>query len=143
MYSLNIEKKAVLPPEPSEIRLQAAILSSLAAVAVSFLARFAFGAPLVPEVLADFVFALLPISLVEFGVGLLGPFAKQLGFIGCVVAYFIALAAAAELSLRIPKRHRRLAIVLLGAAAWAVTMFAVFPAIGAGIAGKSTRQGAQ
>src|SRR6185295_9992685 len=78
-----------------EIRLQVALIAAIAAVSASLIARFAFGAPLVPELLAQFIFAVAPIWMVEPAVALLGPFAKHLAFLGCIVVYLIALAAAA------------------------------------------------
>src|SRR5205085_10632979 len=78
-----------------EIRLQVALIAAIAAVAASLMARFVFGAPLVPELLAQFFFSVAPIWMVEAAVGLLGPFAKHLAFLGCVVIYLIALCAAA------------------------------------------------
>src|ERR1051325_1946917 len=78
-----------------EIRLQVALIAAIAAVAVSLIARFVFIAPLVPELLAQFFFSVAPLWMVEAAVALLGPFAKHLAFLGCVVVYLIALAGAA------------------------------------------------
>src|SRR5436853_2331557 len=78
-----------------EIDLQVALIAAFAAVAASLIARFVFAAPLVPELLAQFFFAVAPIWMVEAAVALLGPFAKHLAFLGCVVVYLIALTAAA------------------------------------------------
>jgi len=95
MRTLNIEGRPPDKPTITELRFQAAVLGSVITVIVSLVARYTLRAPLVPELLSDFVFAVLPISLVEAGVSLLGPFAKQLGMLACVVVYFLALTGSA------------------------------------------------
>jgi DMSO/TMAO reductase YedYZ molybdopterin-dependent catalytic subunit len=130
-----------------EIRLQVALIAAIAAVAASLVARFGFGAPLVPELLAQFIFAVAPISIVEAGVALLGPFAKHLAFLGCVVVYLIALAAAAFAFLQLTaapastvvRRVRYGAFVL---SVYLFTLLLIIPLLGGGIAGQYLRQGA-
>jgi hypothetical protein len=82
MLELNLEGAPPRQPTAAEINFQAALLAAVLAVVLSLIVRYGFGAPLVPELLSQFIFATLPISIIEFGVGLLGPFAKQLAFIG-------------------------------------------------------------
>ena len=72
ILSLNIDRDEP-QASPSEIRLQVAFIAAIAAVAASLVARFVFGAPLVPELLAQFFFAVAPIWMVEAAVALLGP----------------------------------------------------------------------
>jgi DMSO/TMAO reductase YedYZ molybdopterin-dependent catalytic subunit len=111
--TLNLNGAEPAPPTQSEARWQIALLVALAALAVSFAARYLFGIPLLPELLADFIFAVLPISLIEFGVSLLGPFAKHLAFIGCVALYLLALTGLARLVLeKASPRHSSLARAL-------------------------------
>ncbi|HYM00324.1 MAG TPA: molybdopterin-dependent oxidoreductase [Blastocatellia bacterium] len=141
MSILNIENKPAQTVGPEEVRLQAALVASILTLVAAFAARFLFRGILVPELAADYIFSVLPISLIEFGVSLLGPFAKQLGFIGCVVLYLAALTTAAELFLRLSKKRIALQFVALAAAAWGLTAFAFFPAIGAGFGGKFARGG--
>lgn len=122
LLALNIEGKQPLPPTQAEIRFQVALLSAVFATAASLLARFVFGAPLFPERLADTLFLVVPISVVEVGVALLGPFAKHLAFIGCVVAYAAALTGAASALLRYTALRRSLRAVLISLALGVVTM---------------------
>src|SRR6185295_17292941 len=128
-----------------EIRLQVALIAAIAAVAASLIARFVFGAPLVPELLAQFIFAVAPIWMVEAGVALLGPFAKHLAFLGCVVGYLMALAAAAFAFFQLmpspisaAARRTRLCVFVL--VVYLLTLFIVIPLLGGGIAGRYLRQ---
>src|SRR5690349_19579175 len=130
----------------SEIRLQVAFIAAIAAVVASLIARFAFGAPLVPELLAQFFFAVAPIWMVEAAVSLLGPFAKHLAFLGCVVVYLIALTAAAYAFLQIAPSTslpaRRVAQAAFALLIYLFTLILVIPLLGGGIAGRYLRQGA-
>ncbi len=68
-------------------RLAAAFAATIILVALMFLGRLALRLPLIPELLADRLFGLLPISFVEFGIQLLGIYAKKLGFVACVLTF--------------------------------------------------------
>jgi DMSO/TMAO reductase YedYZ molybdopterin-dependent catalytic subunit len=129
-----------------EIRWQVAFIAAIAAVVASLIARFAFGAPLVPELLAQFIFAVAPIWMVEPAVSLLGPFAKHLAFLGCVVAYLIALTAAAYAFLQIAPSPslliRRASLVAFALLVYLFTLILVIPLLGGGLAGRYLRQGA-
>ncbi|HKP85551.1 MAG TPA: molybdopterin-dependent oxidoreductase [Blastocatellia bacterium] len=143
---LNIEGTEQAASE-SEIRLQVALLAATAAVAASLIARFVFDAPLIPELLAQFIFAVAPIWAVEAAVGMLGPFAKHLAFIACVVVFLIALIAAALAYLRVVRARpsamsRGVSVALFTMAAWAAALFIVIPILGGGVAGRYLRQGA-
>src|SRR5215216_1436518 len=142
---LNIDKKPQAPDE-SEIRLHAALLAGIAAIGASLVARFAFGAPLVPELLAQFIFAVSPIWIVEIAVGMLGPFAKHLAFLACVVIYLAALVFAALGCLRYASKHervlyRRASIAGFAFVSWAITLLVIIPLLGGGVAGRYLRQG--
>lgn len=143
---LNIEKDPP-PPSEAEVRLHVAVLAGMAAAAASLIARFVFGAPLIPELLAQFVFAVSPIWAVEIAVGFLGPFAKHLAFLACVVAYMVALTLAAFAYLRYsPAREsvlaRRAGRAAFAFVTWALTLLLIIPALGGGLAGRYLRQGA-
>lgn len=130
-----------------EIRLQVALLAAIAAVAASVIARFAFGAPLVPELLAQFFFSVAPIWMVEIAVGLLGPFAKHLAFLGCVVVYLIGLTAAAFTFFQVAPLpasafNRRLALGGFALFVYLLTWLGLLPILGGGLAGQYLRQGA-
>ncbi|HVG21495.1 MAG TPA: molybdopterin-dependent oxidoreductase [Blastocatellia bacterium] len=143
---LNIEKDPP-PPTETEVRLHVALLAGVAAVAASLAARFVFGAPLIPELLAQFIFAVSPIWVVEIAVGFLGPFAKHLAFLACVVVYLIALAFAALGHLRFASAQesalvRRAGLAAFALITWASTLLVIIPALGGGLAGRYLRQGA-
>jgi DMSO/TMAO reductase YedYZ molybdopterin-dependent catalytic subunit len=106
--TLNLNGAEPAPPTQSEVRWQVAMLAAIAVLALSFVARYLFGIPLPPELLADFLFAVLPIWLIEFGVSLLGPFAKHLAFIGCVALYLVVLIGIARLLIGVFPRHSSL-----------------------------------
>src|SRR6266567_4792733 len=103
---LDLNKATPDLPTDTEIRFQVALLAVVPALIASFIARFLFDAPLVPELLAQFIFAIAPMWMVEIAVGMLGPFAKHLAFLGCTVIYLIALIAAAIAYLRYVPRSR-------------------------------------
>jgi DMSO/TMAO reductase YedYZ molybdopterin-dependent catalytic subunit len=143
---LNIDEEAKAAPTQAEVRFQVAALAALAAIVASLIARFAFDAPLVPELMAHFFFSIVPIWMVEIAVGMLGPFAKHLAFLACVVVYGLALAGAAIGSLRLTANRRpfvrRLSIVGLVLSLWIFTLAVVMPLLGGGILGRYLRQGA-
>ena len=144
---LDLNKAAPDPPAESEIRFQVALLAAVPALLVSFLARFAFDAPLVPELAAQFIFAVAPMWMVELAVGMLGPFAKHLAFLACTVVYLIALLAAAIAYLRMfPRRGsgfaQNVSPVAFAILILLVTELLLLPAIGGGIFGSRLRQGA-
>jgi hypothetical protein len=147
ILKLDLNKATPDPPTEQEIRFQVALLATVPALIASFLARFGFDAPLVPELLAQFIFAVAPIWMVEIAVGMLGPFAKHLAFLGCTVIYLIALMAAAIGYLRYPPRiysvrARYGSAIGFALLIWVVTVMILIPAVGGGLGGRYLRQGA-
>jgi DMSO/TMAO reductase YedYZ molybdopterin-dependent catalytic subunit len=147
ILKLNLNQSAPDQPSENEIRFQVALLAAVPALVSSFSARFVFNAPLVPELLAQFIFAIAPIWMVEIAVGMLGPFAKHLAFLGCTVLYLIALMAAAIAYLRyLPATtasSTRYALQFTYALLiWMLTVAIFLPAVGAGFLGDHLRQGA-
>src|SRR3984885_7333013 len=140
MLELDLEGAPPRQPTAAEINFQAALLAAVLAVVLSLIVRYGFGAPLVPELLSQFIFATLPISIIEFGVGLLGPFAKQLAFIGCFVVY-----GAGLLALALPFLNRisrgALSAASLSLVSWFLVLLVVFPLLGEGFLGRHLRQG--
>lgn len=129
-----------------EIRLQVALIAAIITVAASLIARFVFGAPLIPELLAQYFFSVAPIWMVEPAVALLGPFAKHLAFLACVVVYLIALTAAGFGFFQLlpsPRTTvaRRAALGGFAAAVYLLTLLVIIPILGGGIAGQYLRQG--
>src|SRR5437868_69873 len=138
---LNIEGREAQPVTKAEAELQAAILAAVAATIISLILRFALGAPLVPEILADYLFEVLPIELVEFAVSFFGAFAKQLGFIGCVILYGLFLVAVGVLSLRLRILSNRTRLLTLAAGLSLLNLFFLIPLLGGGLLGRELRQG--
>src|SRR5215471_15727457 len=132
---LDINKTEPDVPTESELQFQVAFLASVSAIVAGFAARFLLDAPLVPELLAQFIFAIAPIWIVEVAVGLLGPFAKHLGFLACTVIYVAALIAGAIGFLRLASRRetkptRFASSMTLAMAIWLITMVVILPALG-------------
>lgn len=145
LLSLNLNKETPDLPTTGELRFQAGLLAAVSATAAGFLARFLFGAPLVPELVAQFIFSIAPIWMVEIAVGLLGPFAKHLAFLGCTALYVIALIGAAIVYARYHPANasaRRFAPYAFALFVFAVTGVAVIPLIGGGLLGGHLYEGA-
>jgi DMSO/TMAO reductase YedYZ molybdopterin-dependent catalytic subunit len=143
---LDLNKATPDLPTENEIRLQVALLATVPALVLGFLLRFGFGAPLVPELLAQFIFAIAPMWMVELAVGMLGPFAKHLAFLGCTVVYLIALMAAAIAYLRWAPRTvsafgRYISTAVFAFSIWVLSVLVLLPLVGAGIFGTHLRQG--
>jgi hypothetical protein len=143
---LDLNKTTPERPTENELRFQVGLLAGVSAVIASFIARFLFDAPLVPELLAQWFFAIAPMWMVELAVGMLGPFAKHLAFLAWTVIYLIALIAAAIAYLKVDPHGatesryiRQTAFVLLS---WAVTVAGLLPLLGGGVFGSHLRQGA-
>jgi DMSO/TMAO reductase YedYZ molybdopterin-dependent catalytic subunit len=155
ILKLGLSKSMSDAPTERETRFQVALLSSLAGTVASLLARFVFDAPLIPELLAQSFFAILPINLIAFVVGFLGPFAKHLAFLGCVLIYAAALTVAAYFYLRYfannsqatidhPKAHSQhlkwLSFFLFSI--WSIALLVIIPLLDGGLFGRYLRQGA-
>lgn len=143
--TLNLSKTSPDLPGDNEIRFQVGLLAGVAALTASFVVRFVFDAPLVPELLAQFIFSIAPIWMVELAVGMLGPFAKHLAFLACTVIYLIALIASAIAYVRyVPtsKLSRYIAPIGFSLVTWSFTVALLIPLIGGGIFGSRLRQGA-
>lgn len=125
--------------------LAGAVAGLLVTLAMA-LGRLALMTPLVPEILAEAVFAWVPMGLFRLAIGLFGDFAKTLAFAAAVGAQLFALAAAGAvygLYRRAPRaalpEKRWLSAAGLGAAAWLAAGLAVLPAAGAGWFGTGLR----
>lgn len=148
LLKLDLNKTTPDLPTASELRFQVSLLAAVAALVASFIARFVFGAPLVPELLAQFVFAIAPIWAVEIAVGMLGSFAKHLAFLACTVVYLLALIGAGigylyyvstVIASIFVRRYAAFAFALL---VWAFTVLVLLPVLGAGVFGGRLQQGA-
>lgn len=147
ILKLDLNKATPDLPTENEIRFQVAVLAAVPALIASFIARFLFDAPLVPELFAQFIFAVAPMWMVELAVGMLGPFAKHLAFLGCTVVYLMGLMAATIAYLRyVPRkdsaRARYASPIGFALLIWALTVVILLPAAGGGVCGSHLRQGA-
>ncbi|MBZ5535200.1 MAG: molybdopterin-dependent oxidoreductase [Acidobacteriia bacterium] len=138
---LNLEGRKPSLPSQAEIRWQVGLLSSVLALAFNLLARFAFGAPSVPELMTERLFAVVPISLVEFAVSLLGIFAKHFAFIGCAAIYVALLTVAATAFLHRSKKQGPVSIALFTLFIWFFTLVCVVPSLGFGFFGRNLPMG--
>lgn len=147
ILKLDIEKTEPDPVTEGEVRFQVALLSGVAALAAALIARFAAGAPLVPEMMAQSIFAVAPIWVVEMAIGMLGPFAKHLAFLACAIVYMALLTLAGVVYFRYIDHKtstsaKRWVIAGYAFALWVVTMAVIFPLLGGGLLGIYTQQGA-
>src|SRR5262249_6494898 len=142
---LNLAKPEP-PATPEERAFQVAVLTAIGSTVVSFAGRFLFGAALVPEMAAQYVFAHAPIWVVEVAVGLLGPFAKHLGFLACTVLYMLALGAATLTFLRVTAWYTHKPALMYIVAYCSLLLlifgFVVLPLLGGGLFGRSLPHGA-
>ncbi|MFY9608231.1 MAG: molybdopterin-dependent oxidoreductase [Blastocatellia bacterium] len=142
---LNLDQTEPDAPSGSEVRFHVALLASLASVVVSLAARFVLEAPLIPEMMAQLIFAVAPVWIVETAVALLGPFAKHLGFLGCLTVYGVGLIAATVAFLRYFKPDGSIGgqarIAGFSLILWILSVTVVVPLFGGGILGSGLRQG--
>src|SRR5947207_11850733 len=92
--NLNLSGRAESPPSERELDVQTSFLAAVSLLALMLVGRFTFHLPLMPEIMADWVFAITPGSVVEAIVTMFGAFAKRLGFIGCGILYLTLLSLA-------------------------------------------------
>ena len=93
-----------------------------------------------PELLADRFLEIIPVSIVDAGLRILGPLAKQLVFFNFVLLYFGAYFLFAFYWDRLRRTFRNpfyAAFVL-----WCVNLFVIFPLAGRGVFGYKLPQGA-
>ncbi len=147
ILKLDLAKTEPDTPTENEARFQVALLAAIAGLAASFVARFIFDAPLLPELMARALFAILPINLIAFVVGFLGPFAKHLAFLGFVIIYLAALISAAFYFLRSGQKYwlspcqkifSHLSFLI---SIWLLTMMVIIPLLGGGFFGRNLRPG--
>src|SRR5262245_14891109 len=92
-----------------------------------------------PELLANRLFEVLPAALIERGVQLLGPLAKQLAFANVAIVYFGVYFAFA---LCWDQLRRVFGNVWMGALSlWSVNVLVLFPIAGKGLLGSQLPQG--
>jgi DMSO/TMAO reductase YedYZ molybdopterin-dependent catalytic subunit len=118
-------------------RLAAGFYATLIMLALMFVARLTIGTPLVPELMADRLFAWLPISLVELGVQALGIYAKKIGFVGCVILFIVIGTSVGALAFRLlsdlAERPVQVGTFFYATAFWYVSLSLAIPGFALGI----------
>jgi DMSO/TMAO reductase YedYZ molybdopterin-dependent catalytic subunit len=148
ILKLNLVRPDADAPTENEARFQVALLTGLIGLATSFIARFTIDAPLIPELLAQAFFAILPINFIALVVGFLGPFAKHLAFLGFVVLYLIGIIAAPYYYLSLinimtrPSRQAIYSHLIFLMTIWLLSVSLLIPLLGGGLFGRNLRQGA-
>jgi DMSO/TMAO reductase YedYZ molybdopterin-dependent catalytic subunit len=128
-------------PSPEDRALAAGLGAALFSFAIGAAMRYTLKTPFVPERVADAIFAVMPIAVVEFGVALLGPYAKRFAFFGCVLAFLVILALLGRLFLARRPSARMVDGLAFGAVVWVVASATVFPVAGGGFFGLEWRPG--
>jgi DMSO/TMAO reductase YedYZ molybdopterin-dependent catalytic subunit len=125
------------PGQPTEVpaedrSLAAGLVAGFVALAVGAASRYTLRTPFLPERVADALFAVMPIDIVEFGVALLGPYAKRFAFFGCLLAYVVILAYLGRLLPRWKPEPRTVHGLVFGVGLWLAASLTVFPLAGGG-----------
>jgi len=98
------------------------------------------GGIFMPELLANRMFEIFPVSFIEFAVQLLGPLAKELAFYGITIVYFGAYVVFARSWDRI--RPYLGNAFYAGFAIWGIHVLILIPAAGQGVFASKSPQGA-
>lgn len=118
-------------PELARAQRTAALLATLILLVLMFIGRLTIRTPIVPELMADRIFALVPISLVELGVQTVGIYAKKMAFVGCVLLFVAVGTLVGSLAFRVmkdlPERPVQFGIFLFAVACWYVSLSVVTP----------------
>lgn len=135
LLGLNLSGPPDEGPSAADRTTAAGAVAGLASLAVAVPLWWLLRAPLLPLKVADAIFAVMPIVVVEFGVSFLGPWAKRFAFAGCLVGYVALLALAARLfAARRPRPSFRDGLAF-GAAVWLAASLTVVPLAGGGLFG--------
>ena len=121
------------------------LISSGLITALMFPGRFYLDTPLIPELMAQKLFATITPKLFSFFIGLLGFYAKPLAFIASLVifiAFMTALGTLFPFALKLFKGRAKGAGLIYSLAIWALFAFAFLPALDAGVLGAKLRAGA-
>jgi DMSO/TMAO reductase YedYZ molybdopterin-dependent catalytic subunit len=133
----DISTQEIKPESGWGAHLAAGFYATLVMLALMFVARLTLRTPLVPELVADRIFALLPISLIEFGVQTVGIYAKKIAFVGCVFLFIAVASLVGALACRVfknlPERPIRAGVFLYAAAFWYVSLGLAMPGFASAI----------
>jgi DMSO/TMAO reductase YedYZ molybdopterin-dependent catalytic subunit len=135
MTSILVQKEN--PVDHRHAQVAAGFFATLIMLALMFIGRLTIRTPIVPELIADRLFAWLPISLVEFGVQTIGIYAKKIGFVGCVLL-FIGIgtylgALACRIFRDLAERPVQFGVFLYATVFWYVNLGLVTPGFALGV----------
>lgn len=115
----------------------AALYAVLLLLGMMFVGRLILHTPIVPELIADRLFALFPISLIERGVQALGIHAKKLGFLGSVFIFIAIGVYGGAWLIRwlgdLSERPIQFAVFLYAVVFWYVGLSLAIPGFATGI----------
>lgn len=132
LLSLNLTGPPREGPAAAERAFVAGIAAGAASLALAALLWWALATPLLPLRVADAIFAVMPIAVVETGVAFLGGYAKLLAFAACVAGYLVLLGFAGRLYARLAPSPRWANGLLFGAAVWLAASLTAVPLAGGG-----------
>ena len=110
------------------------LVGGLVMTGLMFLGRFALGTPLIPELMAERMFAVIPMDFFSLGIRLFGPMAKYLAFWG-MVGLFVVIGALLGPPFTALCRRRRLKGTWLGGLAYGTALWALFGLLGSPLLG--------
>lgn len=135
LLRLNLTGPPDEGPTAEDRALVAGLAGAVASLVVAAALWWGLGAPLVPLRVADAIFAVMPISIVEFGVSFLGPWAKRFAFAGCVAGYLVILAFAARVLVERRPRPSIAEGLAFGAGVWLAASLTIVPLVGGSVFG--------
>lgn len=109
-------------------------VGALLMTGLMFLGRFALGTPLIPELMAEQLFALIPMDLFSLGIRLFGLKAKYLAFWG-MVALFVLIGAFLGSVFTWLAKHHWLKAHWLGGLAYGSLLWTLFGLVGSPLLG--------
>ena len=143
--NLNLNGRTESPPSERELDAQTSFLAAVALITLMVVGRFILHLPLLPEVMADWLFAISPAAFAEAVITMFGAFAKRLGFIGCGIAYLTLITVTGTAFLgwtRNKFQHGIVPGILYGTCLWLITVSVAIPLLGGGLFGKNLWSGA-
>ena len=120
-------------------------VAALVMIGLMFLGRFTLGTPLIPELMAERLFALIPMELFSLGIRLFGPKAKYLAFWGMVGLFLLIGATLGAVFTWLPLNRQFHAAwrsgLIYGTALWLLFGLLGSPLLGGGLFGTDLQGG--
>lgn len=120
-------------------------VAALVMIGLMFLGRFTLGTPLIPELMAERLFALIPMELFSLGIRLFGAKAKYLAFWGMVGLFLLIGATLGAVFTWLPLSRQFHAAwrggLVYGTALWLLFGLLGSPLLGGGLFGTDLQGG--